>query len=917
MTDEQESVHGHDGELDSALEAARSGRGTLLTVTGGAGAGKTSFLRAAVAEAERQGFLVLRARGSFAGHSHPFDLVSRLVGSTVTKTADPAHHGRQPADLWGTDAGPVPAGARLDRALESLLQRNSRLFLAIDDLHWADEESVRLLTALPERVDHLPVVMVATVCAGAVTYAEDLAELLFDSSANIRLRDLDEPSVASLLTRRLEHDPDPVFVGACTLATGGNPLLVTAVADHFAIGEAVPDAEAARALPDLVLDSLGVPARVRLNRVSPNALPVFLSLAVLEDHATPRRVSALTGMTQGHVGDLCRVMRRMGLLAGAAGTHERVQPLWANAVLHETSHAVLQRLHAHAAGLLTEDGLPPEAVARHLVRSGPAGWPWAAETLRSAARTALREGDPVTATRYLSHALDEPLSDTLRAQLHLDIAAAGSRVDVASAARHVARALDLAPSGLPESGMDLGIATLLAVSDHTGTSAIAGHDAASGSLAGHRLRTRIFGPGARSVTDLIALVRHLEAAEDASPLADGLRAAMEAFRTGSRAVAGELAARSTQTPARSVDDMAGHLIAARVLTFCDENPLARATYERAVDTATRWQDRPALALALTGLATVKSRTGAVTEAVRDARSAMSLFEQAGLDLSSRLAQISVLALLHLLPDIGELHEADALLARHGITHDAAEGLHSAQMLMARGRLRVALGQPRSGIRDLEAAGRRFIALEISNPSVSAWRTILAEAHLATGDEVSAVAHAREDVRLARRWGAASVLGSSLRVLARAAPRSERLPLLEEAVAQLRTGTNTVALARTLTDYGTLLTGMDGAEARARRALREAVELARAAGVAPLLREATAGLTAAGGRNRPPRAPGWSSLTPSERTVAELAVQRLTNREIARRIFVQPRTVEVHLTNVYRKLGIQGRGELPRTPPEVG
>ena len=52
-----------------------------------------------------------------------------------------------------------------------------------------------------------------------------------------------------------------------------------------------------------------------------------------------------------------------------------------------------------------------------------------------------------------------------------------------------------------------------------------------------------------------------------------------------------------------------------------------------------------------------------------------------------------------------------------------------------------------------------------------------------------------------------------------------------------------------------------------------------------------------------------SLTPSERRVADLAAAGRTNRDIAQELFVTPKTVEVHLSNAYRKLGIRSRREL--------
>ncbi|WP_433626960.1 helix-turn-helix transcriptional regulator [Nocardia sp. CA-120079] len=70
--------------------------------------------------------------------------------------------------------------------------------------------------------------------------------------------------------------------------------------------------------------------------------------------------------------------------------------------------------------------------------------------------------------------------------------------------------------------------------------------------------------------------------------------------------------------------------------------------------------------------------------------------------------------------------------------------------------------------------------------------------------------------------------------------------------------------------------------------------------------------ARGRRNRPDS--GWESLTPTERSVVELAVSGLTNPEIAARLFIGRGTVKTHLAHVYAKLGIANRTELARLAP---
>jgi DNA-binding CsgD family transcriptional regulator len=57
--------------------------------------------------------------------------------------------------------------------------------------------------------------------------------------------------------------------------------------------------------------------------------------------------------------------------------------------------------------------------------------------------------------------------------------------------------------------------------------------------------------------------------------------------------------------------------------------------------------------------------------------------------------------------------------------------------------------------------------------------------------------------------------------------------------------------------------------------------------------------------------GVEALTPMERRTVGLAAEGLTNREVAQHLFLTVRTVEMHLTHAYRKLGVSSRRELGR------
>lgn len=117
----------------------------------------------------------------------------------------------------------------------------------------------------------------------------------------------------------------------------------------------------------------------------------------------------------------------------------------------------------------------------------------------------------------------------------------------------------------------------------------------------------------------------------------------------------------------------------------------------------------------------------------------------------------------------------------------------------------------------------------------------------------------------------------------------------------------LALAQALVETGTAL-HRDSQRADARPVLRRGLALAHQCGAQALARRAHTELWATGARPRPLEQSGLSTLTRSERRVAELAAQR-TNREIARDLFIGVKTVETHLSSAYRKLGIRTRAEL--------
>jgi DNA-binding CsgD family transcriptional regulator len=205
-------------------------------------------------------------------------------------------------------------------------------------------------------------------------------------------------------------------------------------------------------------------------------------------------------------------------------------------------------------------------------------------------------------------------------------------------------------------------------------------------------------------------------------------------------------------------------------------------------------------------------------------------------------------------------------------------------------------------------GKLFEAVQGGNPAIIAWRSNAALAHLQLGNEDEARQLAREDLDLARTWGAPRALSAALRTTGLAEGGRKGLAALEEAVDVVANSPARLEQAKARTEFGAALHRANR-RSDARRQLRQGLELATLCNAAPLASRAETELRATGARPRRIALRGVDSLTPSERRVAEMASKGPTNREIAQALFVTPRTVEVHLTNTFRKLEISSRSQL--------
>lgn len=134
-------------------------------------------------------------------------------------------------------------------------------------------------------------------------------------------------------------------------------------------------------------------------------------------------------------------------------------------------------------------------------------------------------------------------------------------------------------------------------------------------------------------------------------------------------------------------------------------------------------------------------------------------------------------------------------------------------------------------------------------------------------------------------------------------------MLREAVITLERADANLERARAVVDLGALLRRANRRR-EARELLRDGLDVAHRAGARPLAARAETELRATGARPRRIVLAGLESLTASERRVAELAGAGRTNREIGQSLFITARTVEGHLTSVFRKLQLESREEIP-------
>ena len=923
-------------ELDRLIAGLGRRSGALAMIEGEAGIGKTRLFELARERGAAQGILVLSARGGELERDFGFGIVRQLFEGTLAG----ADAGERAQMLDGAarlavplfEAAPgvaAPAGDPSYAILHGLfwlvanLAEADPLVLAIDDAQWADPPSLRFLDHLGRRLDGIPVAVLLCIRSGEGGDPEGLLQALrLDATSTLRPKPLSEAAVAGLVRASFGPETSDELCRACHTASAGNPFLLNELVRELDYG-ATPVAEADPVVVrELGSERIATAVLSRVGRISASAPVLARAIAVLGAGAELTLAAELSAMDDAEARRLAAALVDVAVLAPGAEPLRFVHPVVRGAIYADTPVADRAALHAAAARLLEIRGAEPEEIAVHLLASEPAGAPESAETLAAAARLALARGAPESAARYLRRALEEPPPVEARPMLLQMLGGALLGAGDPAGVERLRDAFQASAPGVSRAAVTLTLIQVLLAQGRLEEAIERVEQAIAELPPGEReLRLELESQLATAARLGAGTYRH--GAERLRPLAAEARGdtpaermlrgclALQALFDGASAeevgVLAETAIASALTDERSLtgpciwDPLWALIVAERYgsaelhLRFL----LAKARERAALST---------VILASGCVAFLELGRGRLQEAEAAARTALEVSRVAGFGpgTSMNISGSLIRALLERDEPQLAAHELDAARIVEAEIPDSLFGLSARH---DRGVFRLTVGDPEGGVADLRHVHDRIAA----GYGLNSWALPFLGGRLAvavaeSGMEAEARALAEEELAIARAFGAPRALGVALRAAGVVEQGERQLELLDEAVATLESSEARVEHARALIDLGVVLR-RDGRDADARERLTAGMDLAHRCGAAALAKFARDELIASGARPRRLARTGIAALTTSERRVALMACEGMTNKEIAQALFVTLRTVEMHLSKVYAKLEIKGRPEL--------
>ena len=915
------TVFGRADELRSVgrfLDGVRVGP-AVLTLEGEMGAGKTVLWKAAIAAGQARGYRVLACHPVESEQSLAFvalgDLLEGVLDEPGLRLPEPQQRALRIAVLM-TDPDDEPPDQRAVSVaalgvLRSLSERTPVL-LAIDDLQWMDRASMRVLEFSLRRLQSERVGVLA-----ALRPSDDPPMLsdtgFMDRIERLALAPLEPDALDGLFRERLGKSVARPVLAQVATASGGNPLfaLELARAIHgreikLTAGEPL---STPKTLQQLVSDRLaGLPTNVR-ELLFVAAAVTDPTLELLERYAgNGRKVSASVDIAVAS-----------GVAEVIDGGIRFTHPLFASTLYHAVPRTRRQTLHRRLAALV---GGTAER-ARHLALGARGPDMSVADALDEAARAAAARGAPDAAADLHEQAYQlTPPTDT----------DARNRRRIEAAECHFAAGdLDRARQMLEEAAVELGRGSdrasvlrrlakvryrndscSIAAELLTRALAEAGNEPALRAAIERDLAWAVMqcGDMRDAAKHASSALRLVEANNDEEMLAEVLAAdAMAEFLLGGGLPADAMRRASaiegmrTQTP---IEWRPGMMLA-MMLKWSGDIPAARRRFDELYHQAHEAGEETSLPFLLAQMSETATLAGEWGTALTHAEEAHTIAVQTAQEpIRAAVLYSRALAEAHL----GRLSDARAS-AQAGLELSQRAGSVIMMMLnqSVLGLVQLLTDDPVGAdayfaplISWLEVVGirepgfLRFVPDEVE-ALVAIGKLERADA-LLTGYEADAG-------RLQRPWAMLAAARCRALITAAAGDSRTAVVVIEQALEGHGSVVEPFERARALYVLGTIRRRTRQRKA-ARESLEEALGLFESLGANAWSAKAQRMLGGGDGGAASDAGPG---LTAAERRVADLVASGATNREAASRLFVSVRTVELHLTNVYRKLGIRSRTEL--------
>ena len=924
----QAQIWERDGTLaaiERLLSEAREGRGRSLFIVGEAGLGKTTMVERASA-ATRDQFRITIGRGDAAESSLPFGVIDQALRGLGFRSPTHPKTARQ--------SSPQARSARLYAALQFLDELPSPALLLLDDLHWADDDSLALLSYLCRRIGSLPIAVIGTLRRWPDDALETVGSLTHDGDASIeRLQPLSETSAAEMLNNRTGGISSASARRAARLVAG-NPLLLELEATSLRRGRAIPESDG---------DVASTQARLLRDRfigVSAEDMRYAQAASVLGNRFRPVIAAAMANLSLAEGDRALEALSRGGVFnSDAPGWAQFVHALLRQVVYEEIPAPTRGRWHATAFRLLVAAAADPAEAAEHAARAGVIGDPESVAVLAQAGRMAMREGAIARAKQHLSAAValagSRAAADLLMDLSEVLLDSGDGRGAVATVRRVIVMS-DLTEKVRSAAHRTLGRALFIRGSVSEASEAFRSAVASAlpsdkpGAVRALLDQAFISWPmgGPALATPLLKKAREL-AAE--GPPVLRVRAdtawAFSTFVSGDPAGIGVIDGAvhdALANPEADTTDFAwswGTLGTYGNMAKWTER-FTEATH--AYDIGMAAAERMRLPVAIAAVAVMHGDTCIRTGRLREA---LQLADRATLlaDLAPERAFWAAIVHAYTLAEMGQIDECAEWCRRASALADPSENWAGRVWLL---HMEAVLAMHARRTADACALFDRLRTLanqlQILEPCIVPWSGDAITAYLYAGriDDAQVIIASLESMaeRLPCRFPRIVAMGARA-ALTQAEGDQKRL--LDDAIELATESGMPVLEARLRHRLGAQLR-RSGEDRAARPLLRRAVELAEACGAEGLAKKAGEELKLAHGRQH------RQHLDPDALTAAELRVRNLAERavnseQIADQLLVSRKTIETHLQHIYRKLGINSQLELiararrpePPAPPNGG